>query len=125
MEGSTVSFTIVGPVLNAAAVAEPILRALPDWFGIEEAIVENRLEVSRVVIGSCRPEQSARFIVKWQGFTALQGDSCPQRNQALFQTALTNVPDQRRRQKGRMYFITMSLCQPNPNTSNVICATLL
>lgn len=29
---------LVGPALGQAASCEPILRALPDWFGIEEAI---------------------------------------------------------------------------------------
>jgi GNAT superfamily N-acetyltransferase len=31
------NFTIEGPLLNQSAVCEPILRALPDWFGIESA----------------------------------------------------------------------------------------
>jgi GNAT superfamily N-acetyltransferase len=31
-------FTVVGPVFGSAATCEPILRSLPDWFGIEEAI---------------------------------------------------------------------------------------
>jgi len=30
-------FTIEGPLLNQSTVCEPILRALPDWFGIETA----------------------------------------------------------------------------------------
>ena len=34
------SLTINGPLLEQAAVCEPILRALPDWFGIEEALVQ-------------------------------------------------------------------------------------
>jgi ribosomal protein S18 acetylase RimI-like enzyme len=29
--------SVKGPALNQASVCEPILRALPDWFGIEEA----------------------------------------------------------------------------------------
>jgi ribosomal protein S18 acetylase RimI-like enzyme len=32
-------FVIDGPLFGQSAVCEPILRALPDWFGIEEAIV--------------------------------------------------------------------------------------
>lgn len=31
---------ITGPHLKRAADCEPILRALPDWFGIEQAIIE-------------------------------------------------------------------------------------
>ncbi len=34
-----VTTSIEGPDLGLASVCEPILRALPDWFGIEEAIV--------------------------------------------------------------------------------------
>jgi len=33
------NYTIEGPHLEKAAVCEPILRSLPQWFGIEEAIV--------------------------------------------------------------------------------------
>jgi hypothetical protein len=28
---------ITGPEFNQGAICEPILRSLPDWFGIEEA----------------------------------------------------------------------------------------
>lgn len=34
------SIEIQGPLLNQATVCQPILRALPDWFGIEDAIVQ-------------------------------------------------------------------------------------
>ncbi len=33
------SFDIDGPYLGKAAACEPVLRSLPAWFGIEEAIV--------------------------------------------------------------------------------------
>ncbi|HSJ57001.1 MAG TPA: GNAT family N-acetyltransferase [Anaerolineae bacterium] len=51
------SWTIVGPEPGHAPVCEPILRALPDWFGIEEAIVHyvgeiDRLPTFRAVGGS-------------------------------------------------------------------------
>jgi ribosomal protein S18 acetylase RimI-like enzyme len=32
--------TFTGPLLNQSAACEAILRALPDWFGVEEAIQE-------------------------------------------------------------------------------------
>lgn len=32
-------FVIDGPSLGKGSICEPVLRALPDWFGIEEAIV--------------------------------------------------------------------------------------
>jgi GNAT superfamily N-acetyltransferase len=42
------SFNIEGPYLGKAAVCEPILRSLPDWFGIEEAIVQYVAEIDRL-----------------------------------------------------------------------------
>lgn len=33
-------YIIEGPHLGKASLCEPILRCLPDWFGIEEAIVD-------------------------------------------------------------------------------------
>ncbi len=35
-----ISIAIRGPLLGQSAVCEPILRALPDWFGIEEATAQ-------------------------------------------------------------------------------------
>jgi len=40
--------TITAPLLGQAAVCEPILRALPDWFGIEEAILHYEDEIERL-----------------------------------------------------------------------------
>ena len=34
------AFTIQGPLRGQGALAEGILRALPDWFGIEQAIID-------------------------------------------------------------------------------------
>ncbi len=42
------SFYIEGPYLGKAAVCEPILRSLPAWFGIEEAIVHYVGEIERL-----------------------------------------------------------------------------
>ncbi len=42
------NFTIEGPQLNTAAVCTPILRSLPDWFGIEDAILNYSLEIDRL-----------------------------------------------------------------------------
>lgn len=41
-------FRIEGPGLGQAAACEPILRALPDWFGIEEAIVHYVTEIEQL-----------------------------------------------------------------------------
>ena len=42
------SATIEGPVLGKASVCVPILRSLPAWFGIEEAIVHYATEIDRL-----------------------------------------------------------------------------
>lgn len=42
------SFTIAGPVLDRGSVCEPVLRALPGWFGIEEAILHYVAEIDRL-----------------------------------------------------------------------------
>jgi N-acetylglutamate synthase-like GNAT family acetyltransferase len=41
-------FKIEGPLLNQSSVCVPILRMLPDWFGIEAAILEYEREIERL-----------------------------------------------------------------------------
>jgi GNAT superfamily N-acetyltransferase len=43
-----VTYRIIGPEQGQAAACEPILRALPDWFGIEDAIVHYAGEIDRL-----------------------------------------------------------------------------
>lgn len=40
--------SITGPALEQAAACTPILRALPAWFGIEQAIAHYESEISRL-----------------------------------------------------------------------------
>lgn len=40
--------TLTGPQLGTSAVCTPILQALPDWFGIEDAIVHYSAEIERL-----------------------------------------------------------------------------
>lgn len=42
------TFLITGPQMNTAAVCAPILRALPDWFGIEAAIRQYEAEIDHL-----------------------------------------------------------------------------
>jgi GNAT superfamily N-acetyltransferase len=44
----TMSYIVEDPCLGEAAVCEPILRSLPDWFGIEEAIVHYTAEIDHL-----------------------------------------------------------------------------
>ncbi len=41
-------FSIEGPYLGKAAICEPILHSLPDWFGIEEALVQYVADIDRL-----------------------------------------------------------------------------
>jgi len=41
-------FVIQGPFLGQAAACEPILRSLPQWFGIEEAVVHYVQEIEHL-----------------------------------------------------------------------------
>jgi ribosomal protein S18 acetylase RimI-like enzyme len=47
--------TITGPDLNQAVHCEPILRSLPDWFGMEDAIRKYSLDI-----------QSLPTLLAWQ-----------------------------------------------------------
>jgi GNAT superfamily N-acetyltransferase len=42
------SYRIEGPCFGKAPLCEPILRSLPDWFGIEEAIVRYTAEIDHL-----------------------------------------------------------------------------
>jgi GNAT superfamily N-acetyltransferase len=41
-------FNTEGPFINQSSVCIPILRALPDWFGIEEAILHYEQEIEHL-----------------------------------------------------------------------------
>jgi GNAT superfamily N-acetyltransferase len=41
-------FSIEGPTLATAEICSHILRSLPEWFGIEEAIVKYSIEIDRL-----------------------------------------------------------------------------
>jgi len=42
------NFKIEGPLLNQSSVCIPILRLLPDWFGMEEAILDYEREIEHL-----------------------------------------------------------------------------
>jgi hypothetical protein len=42
------SFTIAGPHLGKAAVCMLVVRSLPEWFGIEEAVVRYGTEIDHL-----------------------------------------------------------------------------
>jgi ribosomal protein S18 acetylase RimI-like enzyme len=43
-----VEFVVQGPLLGQAVLCEPILRSLPQWFGIEEAVVHYVQEIEHL-----------------------------------------------------------------------------
>jgi len=42
------NFKIEGPLLHCASACIPLLRSLPDWFGLEEAILEYERQVEQL-----------------------------------------------------------------------------
>jgi GNAT superfamily N-acetyltransferase len=42
------NFEISGPHLKQGKVCEPIIRSLPDWFGIEEPIVQYAIDIDHL-----------------------------------------------------------------------------
>ena len=56
------NFTIEGPHLGTAAVCIPILRSLPEWFGIEESIVRYSSEIGYLpTFLACNSERVTGF----------------------------------------------------------------
>jgi GNAT superfamily N-acetyltransferase len=59
---STMSFNIKGPYLGKAIACMPILRSLPDWFGIEEALTQYSTEIDRLpTLLACEAERVIGF----------------------------------------------------------------
>jgi GNAT superfamily N-acetyltransferase len=48
---------IEGPCFNCSLLCTPILRALPDWFGIEEAIAQYSIDIDHLPTFLARDEQ--------------------------------------------------------------------
>jgi N-acetylglutamate synthase-like GNAT family acetyltransferase len=62
---------IEGPLLHQSSVCIPILRALPDWFGIEEAILEYEREIEHLPTFLARSNgQVIGFLTLKQHFSA-------------------------------------------------------
>jgi GNAT superfamily N-acetyltransferase len=59
-------FIIEGPLLNVSSDCIPILRALPEWFGIEKAILEYEQEIEHL------PTFLAKTGGSVQGFLSLK-----------------------------------------------------
>jgi ribosomal protein S18 acetylase RimI-like enzyme len=59
-------FKIEGPLINQSSVCVPILRALPDWFGIEQDILDYEREIEQL------PTFLARLDGSVAGFLSLK-----------------------------------------------------
>jgi GNAT superfamily N-acetyltransferase len=58
-----VNIEILGPHLGKSAVCMPVLRALPDWFGIEEALVHYEAEIEKLpTFLACHADDVVGFI---------------------------------------------------------------
>ena len=56
------SFNIEGPYLGKATVCMPILRSLPDWFGIQEALTHYSTEIDHLpTLLACDAERVIGF----------------------------------------------------------------
>ncbi|MEW5868406.1 MAG: GNAT family N-acetyltransferase [Chloroflexota bacterium] len=65
------AFSIEGPRFGQAAVCEPVLRALPAWFGIERAILQYLADIEHLPTFLARREgQVAGFVSLKQHFPA-------------------------------------------------------
>jgi ribosomal protein S18 acetylase RimI-like enzyme len=63
------SLTISGPHLNTSPLCTPILRALPDWFGLEAAILQYSREIDQLPTFLARQgEQTLGFLSLKQHF---------------------------------------------------------
>ncbi|OQA23278.1 MAG: Mycothiol acetyltransferase [Chloroflexi bacterium ADurb.Bin360] len=61
--GAPMTITITQPLLGQSAVCEPILRALPDWFGVEEATRQYVREIEALpTLLALREEQALGFL---------------------------------------------------------------
>lgn len=59
----TVQLEIQGPMFHQASRCEPIMRALPDWFGIEEALVQYISEIEHLpTFIACQDERAVGFL---------------------------------------------------------------
>jgi GNAT superfamily N-acetyltransferase len=47
-QDNSIPYTIDGPFFDQAAVCVPILRALPDWFGMEASIAQYAAEIDHL-----------------------------------------------------------------------------
>jgi GNAT superfamily N-acetyltransferase len=57
------SVNIEGPCFEKATVCEPILRSLPAWFGIEQAITQYSTEIDRLPTWiACETQQVLGFV---------------------------------------------------------------
>jgi ribosomal protein S18 acetylase RimI-like enzyme len=63
------AFTLTTPLLKQSALCVPILRALPDWFGIEAALLNYQREIDHLPTLVARVgEQPAGFLTVKQHF---------------------------------------------------------
>jgi ribosomal protein S18 acetylase RimI-like enzyme len=62
-DGQSMSVSIEGPYFKKAIVCTPILRSLPAWFGIEEAIVHYSTEIDNLpTLLACEAERVIGFV---------------------------------------------------------------
>jgi ribosomal protein S18 acetylase RimI-like enzyme len=116
------SVVVGGPVLGQGAAGEGILRALPDWFGIEEAIIQYRQAIDRLptllaydgeqVVGFLSLKQHNPYAAEIYVMAIL-----PEMHRRGIGRALVGAAEEHLRDNGTQYLQvkTLSPSHPDPN----------
>ena len=120
--GKGVKVEIRGPFLGKASVCEPILRALPDWFGIEEATLRYVEEIERL------PTWLASASDDVTGFLTLKEHNefsseiyvmgvRPEAHRQGIGRALVKTSERYLRQRGAEYLLVKTLGASHPDSN--------
>jgi chloramphenicol 3-O-phosphotransferase/GNAT superfamily N-acetyltransferase len=109
-----------GPGLGLSAVCEPILRALPDWFGIEEATLQyiRDIEIMPTILATVKDQVSGFLTLKVHNPHAAEIHVMGVRPEAHHQgigRALLERAEAYLRQQGVEYFQVKTLSAANPD----------
>jgi GNAT superfamily N-acetyltransferase len=111
---------IEGPLLNQSSVCIPILRRLPEWFGIEEALLEYEREVENLPTFLARSDGKViGFLSLKQHFPAsaeiLVMGVCPEAQRGGIGRVLVQAAEAYARGSGVKYMQVKTLGPSRPN----------
>ncbi|MDX9953188.1 MAG: GNAT family N-acetyltransferase [Anaerolineae bacterium] len=114
------AFTITQPLLGQSAVCEPILRALPEWFGIEESTRQYVREIEALpTLLARREEQVLGFLTlkrhsPWAAELYVMG-VLPQAHRQGIGRALVTQAEAVLRAQGVEFFQVKTLAPTHPD----------